>query len=121
MTQESSGKPDLSFGRNHRWAIRHGAIWTLLMLPSDIASQMPSPSSGLVTVLTFLGMVGFFSGLFASLETLSGGVKILDLRRRLGKFPWPLMLGVAAYFFLFSALTYVSLLIIFGNQAKVVG
>ena len=87
--------PDLTYATNRGWVIKLALIWTLLMIPSQIASIFGDVH--LDFVLTFLGMVGFFIVFFQGLNRLAGTVSLREFQKLKLGYPWGLVLGLTAW------------------------
>lgn len=87
--------PDLTYRTNRRWAIKIALLWTLLMVPSQIASIFGN--DGLDLVLTLLAGVGFFIIFFQGLLEMTDGVPLSKFQKLKLGYPWGLMLGIAAW------------------------
>jgi hypothetical protein len=90
-------KSDLTYGTNRGWVIKLALIWTLLMVPSQIAQLVGDETMD--TVLTLLGMVGFFILFFQGLNRLAGVVSLREFQELKLGYPWGLIIGLMAWHF----------------------
>jgi hypothetical protein len=91
---EEKKLPDLTYGANRWWAIKMAFVWTLFMIPSEIARLSGSPDFSLPLVM--LGMIGL-TIVFIHRFTKIIGVPIREFRDLKMKYPWSLMLGICAW------------------------
>jgi hypothetical protein len=87
--------PDLTYRTNRGWVIKLALIWTLLMVPSQIAQLVGN--ADMDTVLTLLGMVGFFILFFQGLNRLAGVVSLRKFQELKLGYPWGLILGLMGW------------------------
>jgi len=116
---EEKTTPDLTYGTNRGWVIKLAIGWTLLMVPSQIASVMGDVN--LDFVLTLLGMVGFFIVFFQGLNRLAGTVSLREFQKLKLGYPWGLILGLAGWHLALSMAVYVLLAAAFEPSVVVGG
>jgi len=91
---EEKKLPDLTYGANRWWAIKIAFIWTLLMVPSEIARLSGNPDFKFVLLL--LGMVGL-TIIFVQGFTKIIGVPLREFKELKMRYPWGLMLGICGW------------------------
>ena len=88
-------KPDLTYRTNRGWVIKIALLWTLLMVPSQIAQVSNRPDMDFP--LTILGMVGFCILLTRGLTAIVGEVSLREFQKLKLGYPWALLLGIIGW------------------------
>ncbi|KKK78239.1 hypothetical protein LCGC14_2845580, partial [marine sediment metagenome] len=70
-------------------------LWTLLVIPSQIAEIIGRPDMDFI--LTILAMVGFWIIFFRGLTALLGGIPLREYQELKLGYPWALLLGICAW------------------------
>jgi hypothetical protein len=85
---------DLTYGANRWWAIKIAFIWTLFMVPSEMARLSGNPDFKFP--LLMLGMLGL-TIIFVQGFTKLVGVPLREFKDLKLPYPWGLMLGICGW------------------------
>ena len=98
-----------------RWALRIAFIWSLLMIPSQIAMVTDHP--GMEFPLIVLGMVGFYIVFFRGLSTIAGlpWREVIKGNPR----PWRLLLAICGFYIVISMAIIEILKVIFAEKVVI--
>jgi len=91
---EEKKLPDLTYRTNRWWVIKIAFIWTLLMVPTEIATHTGNPDFRFP--LLMLAMVGL-TIVFVQGFTKIVGVPLREFKDLKLPYPWPLMLGICGW------------------------
>ena len=110
---------DLTYRTNKRGVIKIALLWTLLMVPSQIAQIIDRPDMDLI--LTILASVGFFIVFFKGLLEMTEGIPLGEFKKLKLGYPWGLLLSICAWHLITSMVVFFLLMSAFGPDVVIGG